>query len=573
MTAAPIFLHSSSRTSSTWLHNKFRVNREFYCYFEIFREVLAALDTVQITDNVHDGWQSNHEKMPPYFLEFLPLVQPEGGVKHADQRFMCERFIPATGINTQLPDDEVIYVQSLLDHAVKQNRQAFLSCTWILGRSGVIKKQFGGTHILLVRDLFTHWCSFAKLYREEHPFLVQMETVFQHNTHDSFIKFLHEYKAREKKMNGHNNHALFTFIFWHLYLYKEAYDSMDVVVYTGQFHDKTYVKETLKKVNALCDTQMDFDNFAAPSDNLFLVQIDDFDLFKDNVDSLFNVLMPNEKTARFAFLTQIKDDFLEKVAAESKKHKTYIKYYNNVLDKSYIKGSISKLGRMVENAIKLSRPALDQLYHNNLSQPIAQPQLPTHLPKLEAENGFFPRDENHMLLGLNFSYPQEDGVWATEGENSILLNLENQGLYDITLRGLFFMPPALNTPIKLDIFLHNQLIKTHLVTRPLPNPAMRRPEHFIVTNHLSPQEIKLQNIQLPHDRANFLVLRFSGCTSPAQLGTGQDKRQLGFLMRRLFIQHKPMQQMAAPPMPLVAPATPAKTFNLADAIKNMRDAA
>jgi hypothetical protein len=565
---APIFLHSSSRTSSTWLHNKFRVDRDFYCFFEIFREVLAVLNTEHITENVHDGWQSNHEKMPPYFLEFLPLVQSEGGVKHANSQFMLEGFIPKTGINSELPAPQKTYVQSLIDFAHTQNRKPFMSCTWILGKSGVVQKAFGGTHILLVRDLFTHWCSFAKLYREEHPFMNQMEEALRHNTHDGFIKFLHEYKAKTKKMTNSNMEALMTFIFWHLYLYKEAFDSMDVVVYTGKLNDKAYVKETLAKINAKCGTKMDFDNYAEPKDNLFLVQIEDFELFKDNVDSLFNVMIGKEESERYKFLTQIKNDFLARVEMESKTHKTYIKYANSVLEKSYVRGSAQKMTKMVENAIKLSRPALDQLYHANMRSPVPHNQLPSHLPTLNGENEFFLRDDTHMLLGLNFSTPQEDGVWALEGENAILLNLPEAGVYDLKLRGLYFLPPVMTSPLKLEVFLNNTLIKTIIARKPLAEGEQRRPNQIYISNHQQPQEVDLPNLTLTHTQANFLVLRLSGCLSPVKLNVGLDARPLGFLLRRMFIEKKEN----ALPAPTLAQA-PARTFDLAQAIAKMKNAA
>lgn len=159
-----VFIHSSFRTSSTWLWGKFRALKNVIAYNEPFHEFLSEATKETLIGPRPDGWESRHPAGEPYFLEFVPLVQTDGGIEAFHPTISFERFIPVEGILGGIGDEELRYVRRLLAHGVELGRKPVLACTRSLGRMAGLKQAFGGVHIFLYRRLFEQWMSYASLH-------------------------------------------------------------------------------------------------------------------------------------------------------------------------------------------------------------------------------------------------------------------------------------------------------------------------------------------------------------------------------------------------------------------------
>jgi len=158
----PIFLHSGFRSSSTWLWTKFRSNDQLLCYYEPLNEQFASLTLENIEDARPDGWRSRHPQSAPYALEYAGLLGKNPGVPNFPKsEGLGDRYIGSAGAEGPLDGDIAAYLKGLIDYAAGQDRVPLLSCTRLLGRVSGLREAFGGYHILLIRNLFQQWNSYA----------------------------------------------------------------------------------------------------------------------------------------------------------------------------------------------------------------------------------------------------------------------------------------------------------------------------------------------------------------------------------------------------------------------------
>lgn len=157
-----IFVYSGFRASSTWLWSKFRAHPSLLCFYEPFNEQLASLTRHNIEQARPDGWRSHHPDGSPYVLEYAGMLQDGAGVPgFPATKSLGQRYIGAAGPEGALDQDIAAYVQGLLDHAHECERVPLLACTRLLGRAHGLRSTFGGYHILLHRNLFQQWNSYA----------------------------------------------------------------------------------------------------------------------------------------------------------------------------------------------------------------------------------------------------------------------------------------------------------------------------------------------------------------------------------------------------------------------------
>lgn len=194
---APVFLHSSFRTSSTWLWIKFRENEKAVAYCEYFHERLAHITHRNFDSDGPRAWgaySSHHPDTDPYFLEFFPLIKPSGGLEGYDSSMALERFIPMSGIEMDLSMQEISYVRQLIELAQRRGGVPVLSCTRTLGRIAGLKRAFGGHHIFLHRNLLQQWNSYSHQQRDGNPYFVRtLLTYLQTCGHDPFVRILAGY--------------------------------------------------------------------------------------------------------------------------------------------------------------------------------------------------------------------------------------------------------------------------------------------------------------------------------------------------------------------------------------------
>ncbi|MDC8753779.1 hypothetical protein OIK40_03885 [Erythrobacter sp. sf7] len=158
----PIFLYSGFRSSSTWFWSKFRAHKELLCYYEPFNEQLGSLTLKNVAEACPEGWRSHHPDCGPYSLEYALMLGDEGGVPgFPTVRNLGDRYIGTAGAEGPLDEDIAAYVQGLIKHAEHRGRLPLLSCTRILARARGLRMAFGGYHVLLIRNLFHQWNSYA----------------------------------------------------------------------------------------------------------------------------------------------------------------------------------------------------------------------------------------------------------------------------------------------------------------------------------------------------------------------------------------------------------------------------
>lgn len=102
----------------------------------------------------------------PYLSEFSSLLRPEGGVRGFETRFaLDDYFLPPDGEDPE----QAAYVETLITAARGEGRTPVLACCRTLGRIGWLRRRFGGTHIVLIRDPVQQWRSFYSLRKRPRP--------------------------------------------------------------------------------------------------------------------------------------------------------------------------------------------------------------------------------------------------------------------------------------------------------------------------------------------------------------------------------------------------------------------
>ncbi|QTC91182.1 coiled-coil domain-containing protein [Brevundimonas goettingensis] len=235
---APVFLHSGFRTSSTWLWKHFRERPAFRAYYEIFHEALGGLRMDAARTVQSDQWRSRHPSGAPYFLEFIPLMDPAGGIRgFTGEPALAAAFFPDGGLGGDLPSGEVKYVAGLIANAQDAGRIPVLTCTRTLGRADALKRRFGGTHILIHRNLFHQWNSFSGQHRTGNLyFLEYLFLIIARSRDDAFMDLLKTFTPADIEtdfpmaIESRYDDAFAIFVAWHVYMTLHATRSADIVI-------------------------------------------------------------------------------------------------------------------------------------------------------------------------------------------------------------------------------------------------------------------------------------------------------------------------------------------------------
>jgi hypothetical protein len=136
-------------------------------YYEPWHEQLARLTPEWIARErpATSGLRHPNEGLP-YLSEFSDLLRPEGGVEGFESRLaLDDYFLPAEDEDP----GQATYVETLIEAARQQDRTPVLACCRTLGRIGWLRRRFGGTHIVLIRDPVQQWSSFYSLRKRPRP--------------------------------------------------------------------------------------------------------------------------------------------------------------------------------------------------------------------------------------------------------------------------------------------------------------------------------------------------------------------------------------------------------------------
>jgi hypothetical protein len=237
--SVPLFVHSSFRVSSTWFWTKLRAQPSVIAYYDIFHERLATETAASIAAFGTGWWHSHHPETEPYFEEYLPLVQPGGGIKDYSEAMAFRQFVPAGGLYGDLPADACRYVAGLISHADGRGLTPVLTCARSLGRLAGLRRAFGGRHILLVRNLHHQWLSYLEQANSgSYYFQVSVMQVLANGRHDPLLDRLYRECLTRIECNGGDTILRFVsldaflraFLGVHLYLYAAALPLVDAVV-------------------------------------------------------------------------------------------------------------------------------------------------------------------------------------------------------------------------------------------------------------------------------------------------------------------------------------------------------
>lgn len=246
-----IFLHSSFRTSSTWLQSRFRGSDRTICYNEVFNERLDVIQRAQLKSLKYDVWCSKHPVDAGYFLEFLPLVRDGGGVESFEAAMAFKLFIPPGGFTGEISEREQTYLAGLIAYADALGKIPVLSETRTLGRLPAIKAKFPGLHILICRNLFQQWCSYTEqLFLGNSYFLDTIRRIIEESQHDLFCRYLHDLFPLEKPALDSTNYFC-CFVLLHLYLYAQVADAADLIIDINRLSiDAAYRCEIERKIGS-----------------------------------------------------------------------------------------------------------------------------------------------------------------------------------------------------------------------------------------------------------------------------------------------------------------------------------
>ena len=152
----PVFIHSLWRSGSTYLWNRFRVLPDIHAYYEPFQEALGAGSREELGVLTPESWTSRHPHLEqPYYTEYLPLVG-EHGIPEFEKGFSIDHYFEE---DPSVLAGDRRYIARLIDYATSLSRTAVLGCCRTLGRAPWLKAEFGGTHIVLIRNPRQQWYS------------------------------------------------------------------------------------------------------------------------------------------------------------------------------------------------------------------------------------------------------------------------------------------------------------------------------------------------------------------------------------------------------------------------------
>jgi len=145
------------RTGSTYFWNKLRRQDRYRAYYEPFNEALLRLKPEP--NPSHWAEQTRRHRHPdleaPYFAEYR--LKKRGGTPDLTPALCYGRFY----LEEDEEDRELTgYLRRLSSEAAMAGQKPVFQCSRTLLRSGWLKRNFGGDHLLLLRDPRQVWLSF-----------------------------------------------------------------------------------------------------------------------------------------------------------------------------------------------------------------------------------------------------------------------------------------------------------------------------------------------------------------------------------------------------------------------------
>lgn len=156
---APLFVHASHRSGSTFVFHVLRRLAPLVCFNEPFNDQLGTELTKTTIANRTESWDTNHRFLDASaYQEYVPAwdaIMPRyrGGAG-------ARGFLPVGGA---LPPDQLAYLSGFVDYARSRGKRLALCEVQSLGRVGALRDAFAGYHVTQIRDPFSQWGSLFRL--------------------------------------------------------------------------------------------------------------------------------------------------------------------------------------------------------------------------------------------------------------------------------------------------------------------------------------------------------------------------------------------------------------------------
>lgn len=298
-----IFIHSSPRTSSTWFWSRFRQLPEVLAYFEIFAVPLLHMTLEDLIRRGPANLPLRHEATEPYYLEYLPLLAPKGGLSGVPSEAFAG-FFPSGG---KLREEEAAYIALLVDHARLIGRMPVLSAINSLARLGAIRSRFGGIHVLLYRNLVHQWASYLSFADTRPVFVNTIGQLFKAKGGPLFLQEVSRAFPLEGTRSDHPNWFC-SFLLAHAFFYSESAPNSDLLVDSTRLGmDLDYRKETEQSICRLTGLRVDLST-ARASCQAFVPVVEPTDILRRRVMPFVD-LLPGSHSGRLFAENEIEKAF------------------------------------------------------------------------------------------------------------------------------------------------------------------------------------------------------------------------------------------------------------------------
>jgi hypothetical protein len=161
-------------------------------------------------------------------MEYFDLIGDNGGIDLYRPEMAFDNYIPIGGVDGELRVEEKKYLSLLIEESQKSKLIPALCATRSLARSRAIKKAFGGTHLLLTRNIHEQWCSFSEQAASGNRyFLDSLVRQVEASRHDPFLGQL-SHLAEKGRIHTDSAESYALFLLFQLYSNAVAFDACHI---------------------------------------------------------------------------------------------------------------------------------------------------------------------------------------------------------------------------------------------------------------------------------------------------------------------------------------------------------
>jgi len=168
-----VYLHSSWRSSSTYVWSKFRERNETCCYFEPLAEHLGCAAPA-VLSGVSWSYANHPPLSAPYREEFLPLLLPEGGIRDFPEQSPYRQF--RLDVCASRPD-LIKYFAALSSHARGLDRIPVFGLVRTALKVRWFRTAIAGVHLYVMRNPRMQFLSLLHQSEKGTPYFLERPMV------------------------------------------------------------------------------------------------------------------------------------------------------------------------------------------------------------------------------------------------------------------------------------------------------------------------------------------------------------------------------------------------------------